>query len=240
LSGSGLSSVIPCAPSAESEGKLSETNSKPNDWTGSEIPQSTWENEAERAHQQLHQFNYTTMTNPKPELPVRPISELVADPEFPASAVGARVNIKGFIGVVAGVVNNSLKVRSAEGNTVSYNFHALRRLYGPPTPEPAPASPPVPEPQARGPVIPEPDFNAPLVPIEALAQKADFPACALGIFVDLHGFTGVVVQLVGRSLKVRSREGSTCSYNADGLRRVYAKAQPAIQPPTFDTPAPSA
>jgi hypothetical protein len=181
------------------------------------------------------------MTDPKPELPLRPISDLVADPEFPSSAVGARVDIKGFIGVVAGVVNNSIKVRSAEGNTVSYNFHALRRLYGPPIPpEPAPASPPAPEPQAKGPVILEPDFNAPLVPIEALAPKTNFPACALGIFVDLHGFTGVVVELVGRSLKVRSREGSTCSYNADGLRKIYGKASPAIQPSRFDTPPASA
>lgn len=181
------------------------------------------------------------MTDPKPELPVRPISDLVADPEFPGSAVGARVDIKGFIGVVAGVVNNSIKVRSAEGNTVSYNFHTLRRLYGPPTPpEPAPATPPAPEPPAKGPVLLEPNFNAPLVPIEGLVPKADFPACALGVFVDLHGFSGVVVELVGRSLKVRSREGSTCSYNADGLRRIYAKARPTIQPPGADTPAPGA
>ena len=181
------------------------------------------------------------MTNAKPELPVRPISELVADAEFPTSALGARVDIKGFIGVVAGVVNNSIKVRSAEGNTVSYNFHALRRLYGPAIPAgPAPFSPPAPEPQAKGPVILEPDFNTPLVPIEALASKADFPACALGIFVDLHGCTGVVVALVGGSLKVRSREGSTRSYNADGLRKIYAKAPPAVQPPSSDIPAPSA
>jgi len=181
------------------------------------------------------------MTDPKPDLPVRPISDLVADPEFPSSAVGTRVDIKGFIGVVAGVVNNSIKVRSAEGNTVSYNFHALRRLYGPPTsPEPAPASPPAADPQTKGPLILEPDFNAPLVPIEALVPEAGFPACALGIFVDLHGFTGVVVELVGRSLKVRSREGATRSYNADGLRKIYTKAPPAIQPPSFDTPAPSA
>src|SRR6516225_6562056 len=110
------------------------------------------------------------MTDSKPELPVRPISDLVADPEFPSSAVGARVDIKGFIGVVAGVVNNSIKVRSAEGNTVSYNFHALRRLYCPRIePDPAPAAPPAPAPQAERPVILEPDFNAPLVPIEALA-----------------------------------------------------------------------
>jgi hypothetical protein len=176
----------------------------------------------------------SSMTDPKPKLPVRPISDLVADPEFPSSAVGARVDIRGFIGVVGGVVNNSIKVRSAEGNTVSYNFHALRRLYGPPIPpEPAPASPPAPEPQEEGPVIREPDFNAPLVPIEALAPNADFPACALGIFVDLHGFAGVVVALVGCSLKVRSREGATRSYNADGLRKIYAKAPQAIQPPSW-------
>src|SRR3974390_991170 len=133
------------------------------------------------------------MNRPAPDLPVKPISELVADPEFPASAVGARVDIKGFIGVVAGVVNNSIKVRSAEGNTVSYNFHALRRLYGSPVPpEPAPAGSPTPQPQARRPEVLKPDFGAPLVPIETLALKADFPACALGMFVDLHGFTGVV------------------------------------------------
>ena len=164
------------------------------------------------------------MTDPKAEPPVRPISDLVADPEFPSSAVGARVDIKGFIGVVAGVVNNSIKVRSTEGNTVSYNFHALRRLYGPRiATETASADPPVPEAQAKGPVILEPDFNGPLVPIEALAAKSDFPACALGIFVDLHGFTGVVVALVGGSLKIRSREGATHSYNADGLRKLYAQ-----------------
>src|SRR5690349_23321132 len=123
------------------------------------------------------------MADPNTELPVSPISELVADPEFPSSAVGARVDIKGFVGVVAGVVNNSIKVRSAEGNTVSYNFHTLRRLYGPPIPpQPEPASAPQPEPEAKEPVILEPDFSVPLVPVEALTAKADFPACALGHF----------------------------------------------------------
>src|SRR5690349_23126219 len=166
------------------------------------------------------------MADPNTELPVSPISELVADPEFPSSAVGARVDIKGFVGVVAGVVNNSIKVRSAEGNTVSYNFHVLRRLYGRPSP-PEP-EPPTSEPEAKGPVTQEPefnvplDFNAPLVPVETLATKIDFPSCALGTFVDLHGFAGIVVAVVGRSLKVRSREGATRSYNADGLRKIYA------------------
>jgi hypothetical protein len=166
------------------------------------------------------------MTNHQPELPVRPISELVAAPEFPNGAVGAVVDINGFIGVVTGVTNNSIKVRSAEGNTVSYNFHALRRIYGRHLPpEPASATPPAPE-ETKRQVILDPDFNAPLVPIQRLVQMADFPACTFGIFVDLHGFCGVVVELVGRSLKVRSREGSTCRYNADGLRKIYAKASP--------------
>ena len=181
------------------------------------------------------------MTDPKLQLPVRPISDLVGHPGFPNSAVGVRVDIKGFIGVVVGVVNNSIKVRSAEGNTVSYNFHALRRLYGPPiAAETAPADPPVPETQPKGPAILEPDFGAPLVPIESLAAKTNFPACALGIFVDLHGFTGVVVALVGGSLKVRSHEGATRSYNADGLRKLYAQASRTIQPPSCDSSAPSA
>lgn len=182
------------------------------------------------------------MSDPNPELPPRPISELVADPEFPDSAVGERVDIKGFAGVVVGVVNNSIKVRSAEGNTVSYNFHVLRRLYGPRSePELAPGAAPVSTPQAEERrVILEPNFNAPRVPIETLVHKADFPACALGSFVDLHGFNGVVVELVGHSLKVRSREGATRSYNADGLRRIYAKPAAAIQTPRSDAPPASA
>jgi hypothetical protein len=172
------------------------------------------------------------MTDTKPPPPARLISELVADPDFPDSAVGKTVDIKGYIGVVAEVVKNSIKVRSAEGNTVSYNFHALRRLYGPrvapeATPaEPAPASSPVSQPQPERRVILDPNFQAPLVPIESLVQRPDFPRCAFGVFIDLHGFAGVVVELVGRSLKVRSRDGSTCSYSTDGLRKIYRNPSP--------------
>jgi hypothetical protein len=180
------------------------------------------------------------MTDPKLELPVRPISDLVGHPEFPNSAVGMLVDIKGFIGVLVGVVNNSIKVRSEEGHTVSYNFHTLRRLYGPPiADDTAPADPPAPETQEKGSASLEPDFNAPLVPIESLAAKTSFPDCALGIFVDLHGFTGVVVALVGGSLKVRSQEGATRSYNAESLRKLYTQASLAIQPPSCDSTAPN-
>jgi hypothetical protein len=167
------------------------------------------------------------MTDPKSDLPAKLISELVADPDFPNSAVGQKVDIKGYIGVVAEVVKNSIKVRSAEGTTMSYNFHALRKLYGPriapvemPA-EPAPASPPASPPEAERNVILEPNFHAPLVPIESLVQRPDFPGCAFGVFIDFHGYAGVVVELVGRSLKVRSSEGATRSYNADGLRKIY-------------------
>jgi hypothetical protein len=167
------------------------------------------------------------MTDPNPDLPVNPISELVSDPDFPNSAVGKKVDIRGYIGVVVGVVKNSIKVRSAEGNTVSYNFNTLCRLYGPriePVESPAdlaPPNPPAPKPEPKRNVVLEPNFNSPLVPIESLVQRPGFPACALGVYVDVHGFTGVVVELVDRSLKVRSREGATHSYNADGLRKIY-------------------
>jgi ribosomal protein L21E len=168
------------------------------------------------------------MTEPKSDLRIMPISELVSDPDFPNSALGQKVDIKGYTGVIVGIVKNSIKVRSAEGNTVSYNFNALRRLYGPrmapaeSPAEPAPPSAPPPKPQPKREVILEPDFSSPLLPIESLVHRPGFPGCSLGVFIDLHGFTGVVVELVGRSLKVRSREGATHSYNADGLRKIYS------------------
>ena len=167
------------------------------------------------------------MTAAQPDLSIKPISELVANPDFPNSALGKRVDIKGYTGVIMEIVKNSIKVRSAEGNTVSYNFNALRRLYSPrvepvETPaDPTPPSPPAPKPQPKRNIVLEPNFSAPLVPIESLVHRPEFPGCALGVFVDLHGFSGVVVELVGRSLKVRSREGATHSYNADGLRKIY-------------------
>ena len=167
------------------------------------------------------------MTEPKPGLLTKLISELVIDPDFPSSAVGKSVDIKGYAGVIVEVVKNSIKVRSTEGKTVSYNFHTLRKLYGPrlapeeAPAEPAPSSSPVSQPQPKREVILEPNFHSPLVPIESLAHRPDFPGCAFGVFIDLHGSAGVVVELVGRSWKIRSPEGATRSYNGDGLRKIY-------------------
>ena len=173
------------------------------------------------------------MPDLKPEPSAKPISELLTDPDFPNSALGQKVDIQGFIGVVMEVVKNSIRVRSATGETVRYNFNALRRLYGPrPAPEEVPiqqaqAKPGVPQAETKPQVILEPDFNSPLVPIEVLVQRPDFPGCAFGHFVDLHGFTGVVIELVGDSLKVRSQQGSSRRYNVEGLRKLYSQLPPS-------------
>jgi hypothetical protein len=137
------------------------------------------------------------------------------------------VDIKGNIGVVVEIVKNSMKVRSADGKTMSYNFNALRKLYGPPIAptvaevQQTPVTLPSPVPPKKRNIIMTPNFNSPLVPIEELVQSTDFPTCAFGRFVDLHGYTGVVVEVVGPSLKVRSSEGSTSSYNTEALRKIY-------------------
>ena len=184
------------------------------------------------------------MSESKAELSVKLISELVAEPDFPKSALGQTVDIKGYVGVVVQIVNNSIKVRSAEGNTMSYNFNALRRLYGPRiTSEPErlgemPISSVPAEPEVKRQIILDPNFDSAAVPIESVVHRPDFPQCAFGVLVDLHGYAGVVVELVGHSLKVRSREGTTRSYNADGLRKIYT---PVSAPNSFSAaslPAP--
>ncbi len=82
-----------------------------------------------------------------------------------------------------------------------------------------------------------PDFNKPIRPISEFVNRPDFPQCALGEFVDIGGYNGVVVEIVKLSLKVTSEEGTTMSYNANGLRKIYgAKTRP---PETTETsPAP--
>ncbi len=177
------------------------------------------------------------MTDPEVESSAKPICELVANPDFPNSAIGQKVDINGFTGVIAEVVRNSIKVRSAEGHTLSYNCHALRKLYGPrpAAPEP-PSEPPARErvslgapparPEPKREIITAPSFQSPPVSIEALVQRPDFPRCAFGTFIDLHGFTGVVVELVGGSLRVQSPDGIIRRYNAEGLRKIYGRSSP--------------
>jgi hypothetical protein len=167
------------------------------------------------------------------------ISEFVARDDFPQGAIGALVDIGGYVGTVVEVVHNSIRVRSPEGVTRGFNFYTLRKLYGPrPELEPAPVwreatIPARPAKAAEAPIMaaepvepPElenPNFDREPKPISALISQPNFPATTLGEMVDINGYIGVVVQILNQSLKVRSREGTSRRYNAETLRKLYAK-----------------
>jgi hypothetical protein len=175
--------------------------------------------------------------------PLKPIGELLADPEFPKSALGEFVDIGGYTGVVTEIVNQSVKVRSPEGAMKSFNANGLRRIYGPavrPEPYPEPEIPSAPQPTpstpwveklqsaaAPPPSLPkverpiEPDFSKPVKKITEFVKRPDYPQCILGEHVEIAGYSGVVVQILNRSLKVRNPGEVTRSYNADALRRLY-------------------
>ena len=132
--------------------------------------------------------------------------------------MGQQVNIGGFVGTVVEYVRNSIKVRSPEGSTRSYNIYALRRIYGRPSKRSCRLNPnrkrtqPVPPAAEKRNIIAEPNFDVPLRDIQDIIKDPDFPMCAFGQYLDLHGYSGVVVEIVGNSLKIRSREGATRSY----------------------------
>ena len=172
--------------------------------------------------------------NVQPDLdaPFKPISDFVMRPDFPECALGERVDIGGYTGVVVAVVKKSLKVRSPEGVTRSFNSYGLQRIYAPPSePAPAPLGPstvPILSseeiPPSKGPprqVIDEPNFKQPVVPIGKLVTHPSFPQCAFGQQVDIGGYTGVVVEIIKQSLKVRSHEGRSRNYNGAVLRKLY-------------------
>jgi len=171
--------------------------------------------------------------------PAKPIRDLLDDPDFPRSALSERVDIGGYIGEVVDVVKQSLKVKSADGVTKSFNANGLRRIYGrmvPPEPPPAFAEPPrarperfersersepAPPPLPPPPPTIEPDFEQPVRNITEFVARPDYPACLIGQHIDVGGYTGVVVQIINRSLKVRSRSETTRSYNADALKKLH-------------------
>jgi hypothetical protein len=166
------------------------------------------------------------------EPPVRIIAEFIAEPDFPRNTLGQVVDIGGYVGEVVNVVNQSVKVRSAEGITKSFNAGGLRKLYGPRVlPEeipPPPVEPPKPRPQERiekptppREVIEQPDFSKPIRKIEEFTGRADYPRCVFGEHVEIAGYAGVVVEIVNRSLKVRSQAETMRSYNADVLRKLH-------------------
>lgn len=175
------------------------------------------------------------ITEPNSEGRSKSIVELAGHPDFPKCALGVLVDIGGYTGVVVEIVKQSIKVRSPEGSIQSFNFNWLRKLYGPmihpaasemsareelPAPVEKKAEP-LSSPAPKRDVITEPNFDREVKGISVFAARSNFPKCALGEFVDIGGYAGVVVEIVNRSLKVRSPEGILRSYNADVLRKLY-------------------
>ena len=98
-----------------------------------------------------------------------------------------------------------------------------------------------PEPARKPATVLEPDFERPITPIAELLTRPDFPKSALGEYVDIGGYAGVVVQIVNQSLKVRSPDGVTQSFNSNGLRRIYGPViRPEPTPERGPDPAPPA
>ena len=176
---------------------------------------------------------------PEPDFrkPMRPVAELAVLPDFPQSTLGEFLDMGGYTGVAVEIVNQSLKVRSQEGATRSFNIPGLRRRYTPAAPpqtvdsiqEGRRATPPgtsekVPLGTSQEEVITQPDFDQEVKPIRAFAGRRDFPGCALGELVDVRGYSGVVVQIVDESVKVRSPEGETRTYDAEVLRKLYGRS----------------
>jgi hypothetical protein len=174
---------------------------------------------------------------PNFDRPSKPIADFAARPDFPQCAYGEFVDMGGYAGVVVEIVNQSMKVRSPEGATQSFNIHVLRRLYAPPPPEPqpfetgrterplVPATPEIETPALppKREVITEANFDRSPKPISSVAGRHDFPKCALGELVEIAGYIGVVVEIAKESLKVKSPQGIIRSYGVSTLRKLYGQ-----------------
>lgn len=81
--------------------------------------------------------------------------------------------------------------------------------------------------------ISNPDFSGEPESIADLTQRPEFPQCALGAHVAIRGFEGVVVEIIGRSLKIVSKDGVKQRFNADRLKTLFAprdRTQPKPEP----------
>lgn len=80
------------------------------------------------------------------------------------------------------------------------------------------ATPPAPVARA----ITEPDFSGTPQPIGQWTERAGFPHCTLGVYVSIHGFAGVVVEIINQSIKVQSPDGDAQRFNANRLKTLFA------------------
>jgi hypothetical protein len=85
-------------------------------------------------------------------------------------------------------------------------------------------------------------FDRPLIPISEIVSRPDFPHSAVGEFVDIAGFTGVIVEVIHNSIKIASPEGFTRRFNHYRLRELYGpRPEPEPIPPLAPEPtAPAA
>jgi hypothetical protein len=177
--------------------------------------------------------------NVDPQATPTPIAEFVVRADYPQCTLHQLVDIGGYAGTVTEIVRDSLKVRSPEQSTKSFNYHTLKKLYGPrievaPMPERSysvaapeksastyqePGEPERVEPKRN--VIADPNFAAPVKALAEFLNRPDYPQCTFGEHLEINGYTGVVVEIVNGSLKVRSREEVTRSYNAAVLKKLY-------------------
>jgi len=78
-------------------------------------------------------------------------------------------------------------------------------------------------------------FEKPLIPITKVVAREDFPHSAVGEFVDIGGFTRVIVEVIQNSIKVTAPEGFTRRFNYHRLRELYG---PRPEPPPQLAPEP--
>ena len=177
---------------------------------------------------------HEVIAEPNFNAPPTPISHFVSRPDYPDCLLGEHVDIAGCVGVVVSIVKHSIKVRSPEGATRSFNSFGLRRIHGPPPvpsiPPPAPADcPTAPDELSKQPApretIDKPDFEQRVIAIADLVHRPDYPKCALGQYVDIGGYAGVVVEIINQSLRVRSQQGTSRNYNALVLRNLHGQSR---------------
>ena len=82
-------------------------------------------------------------------------------------------------------------------------------------------------------IVTNPDFSGTPTPIAEWTQRPDFPQCALGAYVSIRGFEGVVVEIIGQSMRIVSTEGVKQRFNGDRLKTLFApreRPQPTPEP----------
>ena len=92
-------------------------------------------------------------------------------------------------------------------------------------------------------VITDPDFSGEPQPIGQWTERADFPQCTLGMHISIHGFTGVVVEIINQSLRVKSRDGVSQRFNAYRLKMLFAppdRTKPTAEALSMERPKPVA